>query len=376
MPRPLHFIVAPPYLPPPFRFTLEYSVLEEHQLYSSSTVYFRQEPGEHHPYRSTSLGPTSLATIGEGHVSSFRLPTDHEHKESSHARRYSSDYLASRRGGSVDLQNFHRDIVSHQAASRIPSPDYLPGSDATPDGTPAPPTASSSTTQLTPPRQESPSRFDGLLRAQSDPFPVQRDRRRTTPGANSVSTPPPASRRRASQALEDFKRTLSSGTPSQVDLNFRPSNETRTGSPSSETPVQCSDNARHGRRGRSRFSLSTISGVIRDSVGSHSPPTAKEGAEGASIGPDVHINSEKEGETARGRSREKRKILGRDVLHSLAKFSELFGLEHEEGREQHNGWKEYKKGVFLQTLFPGTQPLTSPWTSRNLQISYIIRHSR
>lgn len=56
-------------------------------------------------------------------------------------------------------------------------------------------------------------------------------------------------------------------------------------------------------------------------------------------------DSEKSGESTRGRSREKDKGKSRDLSYALIKVSEVFGLEPEEGGESRGGWKEFKKGA-------------------------------
>ena len=86
---------------------------------------------------------------------------------------------------------------------------------------------------------------------------------------------------------------------------------------------------------------------------SRSPLTTRRD-EGTPTRSDAH-DSEKSGESSRGRSREKGKGKGRDFSHALTKVGEVFGLESEEPR---GGWKEFKKGTFLKMLFLGIQFLT------------------
>jgi hypothetical protein len=79
---------------------------------------------------------------------------------------------------------------------------------------------------------------------------------------------------------------------------------------------------------------------------------AKRRVEGTSMRFDAH-DGEKNGETTRGRSREKGKGKSRDLSHALIKVSEVFGLELEEGSESRDVWKEFKKGALLLNLTPG-----------------------
>ncbi|KAF9777874.1 hypothetical protein BJ322DRAFT_1176291 [Thelephora terrestris] len=344
-------------------------VTEEHQLYSSSTIYFRQEAEEHHSRRAISLGPaSSRETVEEDYTSSSDLEADNGDNENSHAQRRAHDLLRGRRGASLDLHNFHRDIVSHHATTHIPTPSYIPSAENTPEGSPTSSAASLSPTHYTPPPdQGSPSRTNPLSRVQSDSNPVQRDHRFTISGTSSLSTPPPqASRRRISHVVEDFRRALGSdlNTPSSRTTPLLTDNSTLASpvlsptlhTPSSETPdlfaasrgpVEFDDGTR-GRKRRNRFSLHAISDAILDRVRSRSPMARKRGAEGTPIGSDAH-GGEKTGEVIRGRSREageKGKGMSRDLSHALIKVSEVFGLEPEEGREPRDRWKEFKKGTY------------------------------
>lgn len=342
---------------------------DERLLYSSSTIYFSQEAEGHQPRRCASSGPTvSTATTRKDDASSFEI-VDHEDGESSHAQRPIRDLLASRRGVSVDLHNYHRDIVSHHPTSHvsIPIPDYTRSAENTSSESPASSSVSLSATHPTrPPRQASSSRVNLLFDTQSNPSPDQRDRRITIPGPNSVSTPPPASRRRVSQALEDFRRALSSDlhtlqarpTPPQVDTNASVSstlgptirslsNESSSRSPSSRTPVESGDDAHRGRKRRSGFSLSAISDVFLHSVKPNSLSTTEGRAEEMSNSLHVHDHSDNGGEAARGRSWDKQNGLGRDLSHTLTKVGEVLGLEHEEEGGHQHGWKEFKKGALL-----------------------------
>ena len=336
---------------------------EERRLYSFSKVYFRPEAGGHHSRRSASHEPTSMAVM-RGDGASLGLGLDHEDNEGPHAQRSTHDLLiASRRGASVDLHNFHRDFFSHHADHHTPSPNYTP-----------------STENIS---NESPTSSAASLSA------TRRDHGITAPGVNTGSIPPPESRGRASQALEDSRRALGSDlslpstrlAPPQVDTNsfvsstlspssYSLSNETPSSSPSSRTPAESSDDVHHTSKIRNRFSLSAISGAFLDTVRLHHSSVIKERTEGTSIGLGVHEDSEKSGEMVRGRSLEKRR-----GSSTLAKVNGILGLEHEEGKESREGWREFKKGARLQTPFPNIQPLTAAWPFRNLQISNIVLHS-
>jgi hypothetical protein len=74
-------------------------------------------------------------------------------------------------------------------------------------------------------------------------------------------------------------------------------------------------------------------------------------AEGTSARPDVP-DSDRNSESARGRSREKVKGKNRDLSNALIKVSEVFGLESEERKDSRDGWKEFKKGPFLPNTVP------------------------
>lgn len=284
---------------------------------------------------------------------------DREDNQSSHARR----------GGSLDLHNFHRDVVSHHAASYTPSSEHVPSPENDPDESPAYSEANSSTTQPIPiPPSDRVSRLGPSLYVQSNSSPIQRDHLITIPGASSVSASPPESQRRASQALEDFRRALSSDlnvpsirlAPPQVDTNpsaLSSSNGSLSRSPPSRAPAESKDDTHHTRRGRKRFSLSTISDTLLESVRSHSPSTSEGRAEGTSVGFDPH-DGEKEDETLRGRSRRKEKTSSRHLSQALTKVYKVFGIEPEEGKDLRQGWKEFQTGASLQIILPGIQPLT------------------
>ena len=123
--------------------------------------------------------------------------------------------------------------------------------------------------------------------------------------------------------------------------------------PSRFSPSRSSDgfdgDTQGRRRSKNRFSLSSISDAILDSVRPRSPLAVKGKAEGTPVRSDAH-DSGKNGESVRGRSREKGKGKNRDLSNALIKVSEVLGLEPEEGREPRDGWKEFKKGVFLPNI--------------------------
>ena len=329
-------------------------VTEEHELYSSSTVYFRQGAEGHPSRRAISLGPpSSRAATEEDDASSSDLEADHEERGGSHAQP-----LGTRRGASFDLQNFHRESISQVTTTRI----FTPGSIAekTPDGSPTSSAASLSTTQLTPPRG-SPPPSGASSRIHSNPPPVQRDHPLTISGTSGV--PALASRRRPAQVPEDSQRALrldppSRQTPPQTDANnltsLTPSplphglpNETPGRFSSSRSSAESNDRTHGRRRSKSRFSFSAISDAILDSVRSRSPLPAKRRTEGTSVGLDAQDGGEKIGELSRGRSREKGKGVTRDLSNALIKVSEVLGLEPEDGKEPRDGWKEFKKGTFF-----------------------------
>ena len=336
-------------------------VTEEHQLYSSSTVYFCQEAEGLPSRRAVSLGPTSSRTTTEEDDASSDLDIDHEDNEILHVRRRGTtrDPLDGRRGTSVDRHNFHRDVVSHHATIHTPNPASIPSIENTPEGSP-----SSSAAQLTPPPdQGSLSQPHPLSHVRSNLSPVQRDQSRPVSGIrDSVVPGTPASQSRASQALEDFRRALRldpnpvSVLPTPPQMDTPPTTSRPLHTPPNETPSRFSpsrssdgfDDDTHGqrRRSKSRFSLSAISDAILDSMRSHSPLAAKRRPEGTSMRLDAH-NGEKNDETVRGRSREKGKGKSRDLSHALIRVSEVFGLEPEEGSESRDGWKEFKKGALL-----------------------------
>lgn len=315
----------------------------------------------------------------EDYTSSSDPDVDHEDDGSPRAQRH---LLRGRRGVSVDLHNFHRDIVSHHATTRIPTPSYIPSAENTPEASPTSSASSLSPAHQTPPTEQgSPSRNNSISRVQSNADTDQRDRRLTVLGMSGLSVPSTqASRNRVSRVLGDFRRALGSdlnssssrSTPPQtatsaltslaVSPSLRsPSNgipSRPSTSRSSRSPVNSDDGTR-GRKRRNRFSLSAISDAILDSVRSHSPLPSKRGAEGPHIGLDAY-GGEKTGETMRGRSTDKGKRMSRDLSHALIKVSEVFGLEPEEGKEPRDGWKEFKKGVILFILL-NIQSLTVAW---------------
>ena len=321
----------------------------------------------------------------EDDASSSDFDVDHEGNEISHARRRT-------RRASVDLQNFQRDVVSHRATTRIPTPPYTPSAENTPAESPASSAANLSVTHSTPPPdQGSTSQPHPLSHVQPSPLPAQRDQSLlTVSGTNNDPVPcPPAPRRRISQALEDFMRALRSDvappqpTPSQVDTSnlvsptlSTPSHTPLSGAPSQFSPLRSPDGsngrAHDRRRSKNRFSFAAISDAILDSVKSHSPLASKK-REGTPASLDAQ-DSGGNGESTRGRSREKGKGKSRDLSHALIRVSEVFRLESEEGREARDGWKEFKKGALL-LLFLGIRFLTGVWSFRNLHISNIIHHS-
>ena len=351
--------------------TRRVEVTEEHQLYSSSTVYFRQEAGVHPSRRALSLGPVLSRTTTEEDDGSSDFDVDREDNEVLHARR-TRDTVRSRRA-SVDLHNFHRDVVSHHATTHIPSPAYIPTTEGTPEESPASSAANLSATQHTlPSDQGSPSRPHSLSHVQSNSFPVQHNRP-TTSGTSDDPDPVVSSvaQMRAIQAPGDFRRALGSDlnatpvrpTPPQIDTSllasptlspplYTPLDETPSRSSPSRSPGGLDDVTHGRRRSKSRFSLSAISDAILDSVRSRSPLAAKKRAEGTPIKSDAHCG-EKHGESTRGRSREKGKGKNRDLSYAFIKVSEVLGLEPEEGKDSREGWKEFKKGVLVLNILPG-----------------------
>lgn len=337
-------------------------VTEEHQLYSSSTVFFRQEGGSHHTRRATSLGPTlSQTMIEEDDTSSADLDVDHDDNDASHGRR-TRDVIRGRRGASVDLTNFHRDVVSHHATTHTPSPLYIPSAENTPGESPTSSAANLASAQQTPPPDQGPpSQPHSLSHVRLDPFSGQRDQTLTTSMTGGDFAPHlPASQRRAGQALEDSRRALRTDldaasplqTPPPIDAGSlassilspsirTPSRETPSRPSSSRSPDGFDDDTQMRMRNKNRFSLSAISDAILDSVRSRSPlaPKRSDGHDG-----------EKNGEPTRGRSREKGKGKNRDFSQALIKVSEVFGLEPDEGKESRYGWKEFKKGALLNII--------------------------
>ena len=104
------------------------------------------------------------------------------------------------------------------------------------------------------------------------------------------------------------------------------------------------------------FSLSVISDAIMDSVRSHTPLITKWRDEETSTRSDTY-DSEKGGESTRGRSKEKGKGKSLDLPHALIKVGEVFGLEPEEGNEFRGGWKEFKRGALLLDVAPDARSL-------------------
>lgn len=335
-------------------------VTEENQLYSSSTVYFRQEGGGHTSRRAVSLGPTLSLDDGSS-TGSTDFDIDHEDGDIPHVRR-TRDAIGGRRGASVDLTNFRRDVVSHHATTRVPTPAYHPTAEDTPEGSPASSATNLPVAQLTPPSPDQGS-HPSTSHVHSNSFSAQRDPRRLTVSGtgNDFDPCPPLSRRRASQALEDFWRALKPdlsstpspprSTPPRIDANtlappiLGPSLSTPpTNTPSrlspSRTPDGFDDDTQGRRKSRNRFSFFALSDTIRDSV-----RTSHKKAEGTPVRSGSHDN-DKNGESVRGRSREKGKGKSRDLSTALIKVSEVFGLEPEEGRESRDGWQEFKKGTF------------------------------
>lgn len=342
-------------------------VTEENQLYSSSTVYFRQEAvAGHNSRRAVSLGPTLSLDDGSS-TGSTDFDIDHEDGGIPHVRR-TRNAIGGRRGASVDLTNFHRDVVSHHATTRIPTPAYHPTAEDTPEGSPT-----SSATNLPvaqpdqgsyPPPQPRPSTSSHV---HSNSFSAQRDPRRLTVSgtSNDFDPCPPLSRRRASQALEDFWRALKPdlnstpsprSTPPRIDAStltppiLSPSLSTSlTNTPSrlspSRSPDGFDDDTQGRRKSRNRFSFFALSDAIRDSVRPGSSLGVRKKVEGTPVRSDSRDN-DKNGESARGRPREKGKGKSRDLSTALIKVSEVFGLEPEEGRESRDGWQEFKKGAF------------------------------
>ena len=225
--------------------------------------------------------------------------------------------------------------------------------------------------QSTPPLdQGSPPRPTPLQHTQSNPRHAQHDCITTIPGARNLSTPPSVSRRSPTEALEGYRRALSSDmnvsttrlTPPHAETHTRaqstigPSprgshNETPTILPPSSTPVESNDDYHRGRKSRNRFSLSAISDTFRESVRSHSVSTNEGRPEEIPTGPRSRDNSEK----GRRRSQDKRHSFSRELSHRVAK---VFGYEPERGREHQLGWKFFMEGALLQTLFTNINPLT------------------
>lgn len=349
-------------------------VTEEHQLYSASTVFFQQEPGEQHSRRATSLGPTSpTVAMDEDDRFPSDLEPDHEDEGSSHAdARRVRDPLRTRRRATLDSHNFHSDAAGCSTATHIPPPNYVPSAQNTSGDSRASSAATLSSTQLTPPPDwASPTRSDSDALAQPNPPTTHRDRGlvrgATVPGTSSASPPPtPASRKRASQALEDFRRALirSSFNPtshrshqptlSRIDTNIvaspisspihTPPNEESSRLPSVRTPSE-SNGGRNSRRRSKRFSFSSISNAIKESLKPRSPLISKKKIKERSVSVNSH-DGENTGEVTRGRSKEKGKRVSRDISQALVKVSEVFGLEPEEGKEFGDGWKEFKKGTY------------------------------
>lgn len=301
----------------------------------------------------------------EDDASSSDPDADQEDNDIPHVLR-TRDPVRGRRGASVDLTNFRRDVVSHHATTHIPSHAYIPTAENTPEESPTPSAANLSVTRLTPPPDQGSPQSHSPSRVQSNSLPVQRDQRHATSGTGSNSTPYLPSRRRASQALEDFRRALRPDlnvpsvqqTPPQIDIAtlappilspplYTPPNESQSRL-SSRSPDGFDDDTYARRRSRTRFSLSAISDAIFDSVRSR-PPLAAKRVEGTPVRFDAQ-DSEKSSESMRGRSREKGKGKNRDLSQALIKVSEVLGLEPEE--EFRDGWKEFKKGAFLPNIIP------------------------
>jgi len=301
--------------------------------------------------------------------SSTDFDIDHEDGDIPHVRR-TRDAIGGRRGASVDLTNFRRDVVSHHAPTRIPTPAYIPTAEDTPEASPT----SSAANLSTPPRQTPPPPDQGSppqshpssspSHVQLNSFSAQRDPRRLTVSGtgNDFDPCPPLSRRRASQALEDFWRALKPDLNSTSSARSTPPpilgpslstplTETPSRLSSSRSPDRFDDDTQGRRKSKNRFSLFAISDAIRDSMRASSPLTVKRRTEGASLRPDAH-DSDRNGESVRGRSREKSKGKNRDLSTALIKVSEVFGLEPEEGRESRDGWQEFKKGAFLPNIVP------------------------
>ncbi|KAJ6491827.1 hypothetical protein C8R47DRAFT_1121999 [Mycena vitilis] len=296
-------------------------VLEDHKVFSESTVYFRAGPA---PRRPASVGPG----VHPSHDDELDPPSRPETPRHDELRPSRSVHAARR--VSADYSYFHNhDAYEHASQTQAVPPSYTP--------LPTPPSSSSHT---------SPAHSSGhLTRVEEDPANALEDFRNALRAGLSSPRTARGDQSPAGSSYREFDRSLSR----------RPSIETLAEADEDEThheAIQGSSSPNRGdaRGRRARFSLASVSSVIRDAVRPSSPKT--------------RTSTERDESTRRGRPREKggpQEEAG-PSKERASTLAQLVGLKDSgKDREEADSWKEFKKGTYtfpISFAIPANAPPT------------------
>lgn len=322
-------------------------ILQEHQIMSANTIYFRAGSSPNIPRRAISVDPGVNHYRNEQHSDDESSPDSEPEDEPAprgrgrHARRASADHSI-----------LQREFVSHEQSFHLPNPS-LTSESSTPALSPAPSIvnlrSASASASHTPTVHRTPPAVTPISRQSTlpeTPGQALQDFRRVL--RSELNTPPSSSS--SSQRGRPTTQTAgSSGTASPAPDYFAPhvnfaaesrrtsiddSSRSRDLTPSDSRLTSPVRQASHddARGHNKRFSLTTVSNALLDRMRSESPRSAR--------------SKEREG-APRGRSTDKGK-----AKDTLTKVSEALGLDAEERKESGAGWHEFKKGVVFGTLLP------------------------
>ncbi|KAJ7169068.1 hypothetical protein C8R43DRAFT_982144 [Mycena crocata] len=287
-------------------------VQEDHKVFSESVVFFRAGPA---PRRTASVGP-GVDPWHDHPASRPDTPRTEEFQPPASAR-------ATRRLSAGSS------YFNHEAYEQAPPiPPYTP--------LPTPPPSSSHT---------SPGHSSShLVRVDEDPALALEDFRNALRAGMSPARSPagdrsPGPMRSSASSFRDLDNSLSR-RPS-IDTLAEVDEDPHKPVPGSSSP------SRDTRGRRARFSLSSVSSVLREVVRSGSPRT--------------HSSKEREDSTRRGRPREKGSA-SQEAGPSKERptLSRITGFKDEKDKEKGDSWKEFKKGTYTFPISFAIPPNVPP----------------
>jgi hypothetical protein len=357
-------------------------IIEDHTLYSASTVFFSAPLDPHHTSRRTaSVGPG----LTSQEVRDRWLDYPHDTVERDNER-YLHTHAPSRRTASVagfghqsDYPSHHDDLRTELYQSQLSLPnvdaDTLPDADA--DRNTRPSSSSSLRSAFTLQGDGGPAhsleRSRNALRAEMNSLSVHSANSSDDSALPESGTNLPIYRQRPPSSPPTYHRPFltvsppNSRSPSLRAVPITP----RRGSPAKS---RSASSTRYNDQHHSRFSISSMFGALKDSVGVTGEPERRgrsfEGQRGRTLAKGMPMAPERVEEEAEFPENDQEGSERR--ISALDRVSALLRIDGEGTGDSGDGWKEFKKGI--SKLLCAKLALTA--ATRCIHIPHIIHHPK